>query len=106
MQVGKSLTKQQSSTCEKSREQVWSRHVLLSYQERASGIDSGDWLGGEPQNGRVMKVVNSAGRSAKWILGILGRVLLFFHVVFGWGYDGDLIQPRGADWAPLVMVHE
>jgi hypothetical protein len=51
-------------------------------------------------------MVNPAGRSAKWILGILRRILLFFHVVFGRNDVGDLIQPRRADWAPLVMVHE
>jgi hypothetical protein len=37
---------------------------------------------------------------------ILWRILFFFHVVLGRGDIGDLIQPRGANWAPLVMVHE
>jgi hypothetical protein len=53
-----------------------------------------------------MKVVDPAGRSAERMLGILWRIWFFFHVVLGSGDIGDLIQPRSADGASLVMVHE
>jgi hypothetical protein len=53
-----------------------------------------------------MKVVDPAGGSAERMLGILWRIRFFFHVVLGSGDIGDLIQPRSADGAPLVMIHK
>jgi hypothetical protein len=52
-----------------------------------------------------MKVIDSAGWSAKRMPGILGRIFFFFHVIFGRRDVDNLIQPGGAYRAALVMVH-
>jgi hypothetical protein len=54
-----------------------------------------------------MKAIDSPRRSAEWVFGVLWRGFFFFHFVRRRSDDvGDLIQPRRADGARLVMVHE